>query len=66
MQTSDSYQFAVLVINFFKKEATLPLMFRLIIGYAVQAACWFQNSLAGLRKRLSIFECLFCRIPFLN
>ena len=60
MQTSDFYRFGVLVINFFKKEATLPLMFRLIDGYAVQAACWFQNSLAGLQKRLSIFECLFC------
>jgi hypothetical protein len=61
MPTSDFYRFAVLVINFFKKkEATLPLMFRLTVGYAVQAACWFQNSLAGLQKRLSIFDCLFC------
>lgn len=44
----------------------MPLTHRLIDGYAVQAACWFQNSLAGLRKRLSIFESLFCRRPFLN
>jgi len=66
MQTSDFYRFAVLVINLFKKiKATLPLMFRLKIGYAVQAACWFQNSLAGLQKRLSIFECLFCRRAFI-
>ena len=34
-------------------------MFRLIVGYAVQAACWFQNSLAGLRKRLSNLSAFF-------
>ena len=34
-------------------------MFRLIDGYAVQAACWFQNSLAGLQKRLSILSAFF-------